>query len=79
MNKTKLFKLINELKENINKDLKDYPESRLYIQSWVIGGLNMIEYKAKVNHIIHLVQLMNTYTKILKITLFVKTLMNKSN
>lgn len=43
MNKEKALKIIQDLKEQINKN--EMKEARLYIQSWVIGGLNQIESK----------------------------------
>lgn len=47
MNKNKLFKLIDELKGNIEKDLENHPRCKLYVKTWVIGGLHMLEAKAK--------------------------------
>lgn len=48
MNKNKLFKTIEKLRENIAKAYPtNTPASYLYVRSWVIGGLNMLESKAR--------------------------------
>ncbi len=47
MNKTKYFKLIDQLRSNIRKDLGQHPNICLYVKTWVIGGLNQLEAKAK--------------------------------
>ena len=46
MNKQKLNKIIDDFKENINKDLEQHQAIKLYVKSWVIGGLEMIQNKA---------------------------------
>ena len=43
MNKPKVQKIINELKENLYRN--ETEETRLYIETWVIGGLDMISCK----------------------------------
>ena len=43
MYKPKAQKIINELKENLYRD--ETEETRLYIETWVIGALSMIEAK----------------------------------
>lgn len=45
MNKEKAIKIIQELKNEINKN--EMEEAKLYTRTWVIGGLSQIE--AKVN------------------------------
>ena len=47
MNKNKLLKTINELRNNIKKDLDSHTNICLYVKTWVIGGLDMLENKAK--------------------------------
>ena len=48
MNKSKLFKVIDELKNDIEKNLNTQSErTQIYIRSWVLGGLEMIESKAQ--------------------------------
>ena len=43
MNKEKALKIINNIKEAIKKN--ELEESRLYVDSWIIGSLNSIETK----------------------------------
>ena len=47
MNKQKLFKIIAELRANIESKLSNDLRESLYIRSWVIGQLDMIESKAR--------------------------------
>ena len=47
MNKATYFKLIDQLKANILKDLDKHPNIKLYVNSWVIGGLSQMEAKAR--------------------------------
>lgn len=47
MYKPKLLKIINQLKNNITKTIKDHEATRLYVSTWVIScGLEFIENKA---------------------------------
>ena len=43
MNKEKAIKIIQELKDEINKN--QIEEAQIYVQTWVIGGLKQLESK----------------------------------
>lgn len=48
MNKTRLYKIIDQLTANINATIKDHDKTRLYITTWIIAcGLNAIKEKSQ--------------------------------
>lgn len=51
MNKTKYFKLIDQLRSNIEKEVDQHSNIKLYVNTWVIGGLKQLEAKGKGNFV----------------------------